>query len=110
MTTEIEKQFFEAFEIETEEKFYCLKGYCNQNPSVKMNSTKCRNCKNGNYYISPEITWRRFLELLRICLNNDFVIHSKDLAELKEKALFLLARNKCPHLKTQIQAVFKEIE
>ncbi|MCM1339987.1 MAG: hypothetical protein NC191_09985 [Muribaculaceae bacterium] len=70
MPTQIELEFYKAFGIPTEERFYCLPGYCKQKPVVKKNSEKCRNCEYGHYYIVPEITDRQLLEL--ICLTNQY--------------------------------------
>ena len=88
MTNKVEKQFFETFGIEPKEKFYCLKGYCNQNPSVKTDSPKCRECENGNYYTCPEITNRILLELILINMHNeDLFGYPNNIQELKDNTL-----------------------
>lgn len=104
MTTDIEKQFFNIFGIEPKELIF-------RTMNCACGCHDCKNCdkyKNNFQKIYPQITDSILLELLRICLNNDFVIHSKDLAELKEKALYLLIRNKTPMLQGRIQSLFKE--
>lgn len=113
MTTDIEKQFFVAFGIKTEERFYCKKGYCNQNPSVKENSLKCRECENGVYYIFPEITDRILLELICI-LRNSYLVTGENIDVLKERALRACIRFQDDlvtidqTVKQQVQALFKE--
>lgn len=98
MTTDIEKNFFDTFGIEQRHK--CTDG------ALEPCNEQCNEC--GYYELRyPPITDRILLELLRICLNNDFVIHSKDLAELKEKVLYLLIRNKTLMLQGRIQTIFK---
>ena len=56
------------------------------------------------YY--PQITDRILLELIRLGLNYDFVIHSKSKDELKEKLLTLLIRNDV-EFKHQVRTLFK---
>lgn len=55
----------------------------------------------------PQITDRILLELIRLGLNYDFVIHSKSVEELKEKLLPLLMYNEA-EFKHQVQTLFKE--
>ena len=102
MTIEIENQFFEAFEISKNCRV-------NLHPSqfCKGVGLNCDSCTFNEY---PDITESRLLELLRLGLNEGFVIYSKDLDELKEKVLYLLIRNKTPMLQGRIQAIFEEIE
>lgn len=83
MTTELEKQFFETFGIEERELDY---------PD------------NFTYY--PDITDRILLELIRLGLNYDFVIHAKSVEELKEKLLALLMYSEA-EFKQQVQELFK---
>lgn len=136
MTIDIERQFFDTFGIETEERFYCKKGYCNRNPSVKENSLNCRECENGVYYFFPEITDRILLELFDILrkyynldfwtIDNSFVMDVRDKSasytnilyrtggDLKYsilRSLQLIVNQKLNYnenIKQQVQSLFKE--
>lgn len=89
MTTDLEKQFFDTFGIEPWK-------------------TPTRDYEQDSYYVEyPQITDRILLELIRLGLNYDFVIHSKTVEELKEKLLALLMYNEA-EFKQQVQALFKE--
>ena len=89
MKTDLEKQFFSTFGIKPKPLFSTRNGYTD------------------NAYLYPEITDHTLLELIRLCLNYDFVIHAKSKDELKEKLLALLIRNDV-EFKQQVQALFKE--
>ena len=102
MITEIERQFFETFEIAR-----ICRNNLDPGQVCKGVGMHCDRC---TFYEYPAITESRLLELLRLGLNESFVIYSKDLAELKEKGLYLLIRNKTPMLQGRIQAIFKENE
>lgn len=84
MTTEIEKKFFKALGIE---------------PKLTLISMDVHEVSDGYSYSEkyrehyPKITDLILLELIVICLNNDFVVHSKNLDELQEKILYLLTKN-----------------
>ena len=95
MTTDLEREFFKTFDIETKEKFYCLKGYCNQNPSVKTNSPKCRECKNGNYYTCPEITDRILLSLIKIICKENIISLTRMKNGSKEWAVYFGLDKNC---------------
>ena len=97
MTNELEKQFFETFGIE---------------PDITSCYHRCKkdlNCKECNEakVIYPQITDRILLELIRLGLNYDFVIHAKSKDELKEKLLTLLIRNDV-EFKQRVRTLFKE--
>lgn len=95
MTTEIEKKFFKAFGIRETSEIDLLKPeYANQSVCKKCEKNKyCADYCDEAYEAYPEITDRILLELNVICLNNDFVVHSKNLNELQEKILYLLTHN-----------------
>lgn len=95
MTTDLEKQFYTTFEIEPIG--------CNDNKNC-TGTLDCTQCPNAKY---PQISDRILLELIRLGLNYDFVIHSKSVEELKEKLLPLLMYNEA-EFKHQVQALFKE--
>ena len=65
MSEILEKHFFRTFEIKTEERSYCRKGYCNRKPAaVKFSDNNiCRNCKNGRFYTLPEINYGHLIQL-----------------------------------------------
>ena len=80
MTNELEKTFFDTFGIESKTII---------EPRYSLN-TEYYEEKIEKY---PQITDRILLELIRLGLNYDFVIHAKSKDELKEKLLILLIRN-----------------
>lgn len=95
MPTQTELEFYKAFGIPTEEKFYCKSGYCKNSPAVKPNTEKCRTCEYGVYYTAPEITDRRLLELT--VLANQIVNFDKNIVsvdELKDSVLDALIVSK----------------
>lgn len=115
MTTDIERQFFETFNIKRREYAHCCSMGCT-NPN-----TDCDNCEYHEVYKSdyPEITDRILLEL--ICILNNYgkndtwavsVENLKDcilvncIKVIKEKDLKEISLNNFKH---QIQALFKEI-
>ena len=103
MTTEIERQFFDTFGIKQKELIF-------RTMNCACGCHDCKNCdkyKNNFSKIYPRLTDRILLELIRLGLNYDFVIHSKSVEELKEKLLALLIYNKA-EFKQQVQALFKE--
>lgn len=113
MTTELEKQFFDTFGIEP--KYHCSYHDCNcPIEDVGKFNKKCpkqavtKECDvRSHKAIYPQITNCILLELIRLGLNYDFVIHSKTVKELKEKLLALLMYNEA-EFKQQVQALFKE--
>ena len=110
MTTETEKTFFDTFGIEP--KYYCDNDYVFEamleDECTDGNREKCKTCKKvGKTY--PQITDRILLELIRLGLNYDFVIHAKSKDELKEKLLTLLIRNDV-EFKQQVRTLFEEGE
>lgn len=110
MTNELEKQFFDTFGIEPH--YYCADEYVFEAmleyECTVGNREKCKTCKKvGKSY--PQITDRILLELIRLGLNYDFVIHPKSVEELKEKLLALLMYNEA-EFKQQVQELFKECE
>lgn len=124
MTTDIERQFFNTFGIEPRYEDACTveDKYWNNEELANEYGTfdQYMNCKCGNQEncttecscayqkeIYPQITDRILLELIRLGLNYDFVIHSKSVEELKEKLLALLIYNEA-EFKQQIQALFEE--
>lgn len=109
MTTEIEKKFFEAFGIPKNVKKYRQYNFgrvpygqkelkksldngieCRY---IKAEPSECSDCVYWTEIYYPEITDRILLELIVLSLNNDFVIHSKNITELQEKILYLLTQN-----------------
>lgn len=73
MISEIEKQFFETFEIKKKEYTQCLSTSC------KHSNKDCKDCEFHNVWNIdyPQITDHILLELIRLGLNYDFVIRSK---------------------------------
>lgn len=58
------------------------------------------------YY--PEISDTKYLELLRLGMNEDFVIHSKSLEEFKYKLLSILIANSTSNfLYANVKSVFE---
>lgn len=94
MTSELEKTFFDTFGIEPKTII---------EPRYSLN-TEYYEEKIEKY---PQITDRILLELIRLGLNYDFVIHAKSKDELKEKLLTLLIRNDV-EFKHQVCTLFKE--
>jgi hypothetical protein len=68
---DIEKLFYDTFQIEIKEKGYCGKGYCNRKPvAIKFDFCQtCRKCENGHFYILPEFTDHRLLKLICVMTN-----------------------------------------
>lgn len=116
MTNEIEKKFFEAFGIP--KRFYALINIGDLDyQAKKVSSPTLRKLwnqvewdlishedivpetfaefKKSNLWVEdyPEITDGILLELMLLALNNDFVVHAKNLNELQEKILYLLTKN-----------------
>ena len=99
----IEKQFFDTFGIEPRSYLLCTSGWdC-------IDAQPCEQCHYGKLIEDefPKITDRILLELIRLGLNYDFVIHSKSKDELKEKLLALLIRNDV-EFKQQVRPLFEE--
>ena len=108
--SEIEKQFFETFGIEPKWKSEQCDGWMRTTAVAYF--TNLEEAKKFGLVFQkepdyPEITDRILLELIRLGLNYDFVIHSKSKDELKEKLLALLIRNDV-EFKQQVQALFEE--
>ena len=103
MTDKLEKQFFDTFGIEPRSYLLCTSGWdC-------IDAQTCEQCYYGKLIEDeyPKITDHILLELIRLGLNYDFVIHTKSKDELKEKLLILLIHNDA-EFKHQVQALFKE--
>ena len=98
MTSELEKQFFDTFGIEPK---------TNREYGYTMAIYNEAGTEEVKFY--PQITDRILLELIRLGLNYDFVIHSKSVEELKEKLLVLLMYNEA-EFKQQVQELFKEVD
>lgn len=95
MNAELERKFFETFDIEPIG--------CKDNKNCN-GTLDCRTqCPNAKY---PTITDTQYLELIKLGLNYDFVIRSKSVEELKEKLLALLIYNEA-EFKPQVQELFK---
>lgn len=111
MTNELEKQFFDAFGIEPKYEAHSCDGW-GRTVEVKYFTDKKEADKFGIVVSEleyPQITDRILLELIRLGLNYDFVIHSKSVEELKEKLLALLIYNEA-EFKQRVQELFKECE
>lgn len=78
MPTQTKLEFYKVFNI----------------PKKRMNDFEVFGIYIEGMLVYPIITYKMLLELLRLGLNYDFVIHSKDLKELEEKLLKLLVYNK----------------
>ena len=91
MTTELEKHFFNIFEIEPIG--------CNDNENC-TGTLDCRQCTNAKY---PQITDRILLELLAVC-------NSKTYEEYKVQALNIIIAimSGNPYHIHQVQALFEE--
>ena len=94
MINELEKTFFDTFGIEPKTII---------EPRYSLNTEYYE----GKIEKYPQITDRILLELIRLGLNYDFVIHAKSKDELKEKLLILLIRNDV-EFKHQVRILFKE--
>lgn len=111
MTTDIERQFFDTFGIEPKWGTVCNHCDCQEFEKAKFYyfdkgiCCGCHHSTDGFYY--PQISDRILLEMIRLGLNYDFVIHSKSVEELKEKLLALLMYNKA-EFKQRVQTLFKE--
>lgn len=90
---EVEQMFFKTFNIEVENKGYCMSGYCQRQPSIKFADCDiCRNCKNGRFYTTPEITPYRLIEIICAVINiyGSFAIRSNKpigVKDLKDEIL-----------------------
>ena len=111
MTTELEKQFFDTFGIETKEKSYCWTTYCTRKPSIKFSDCEiCRNCKNSRFYTVPEITDKQYLELICILGYFEIIYKPDNCEELKKyilKYYLNLDDSEIRELKHQVQAIFE---
>lgn len=122
MTTDIERQFFETFNIKRREYAHCCSMGCT-NPN-----TDCDNCEYHEVYKSdyPEITDRILLELIVIIMfHEDLYGFPRNVKDLKEDVLRQLMetynefyncvtcdgeyQQTAKQIKQQIQALFKEI-
>lgn len=115
MTTEIEKQFFDTFNIEPKELIF-------RTMNCACGCHDCKNCdkyKNNLQKIYPQITDRILLEL--ICIHNTYPrtrLYSLDYESLKKEILKdLINEQESIELKTycvfndmkqQVQELFKE--
>lgn len=62
---EVEKLYKNAG-IDRIEKGYCLPGYCKRHPSRRFeNCETCKQCEYGHFYMSPEFTEHKQLELIK---------------------------------------------
>lgn len=94
MTTDLEKQFFDTFEIEKRCEF----------------DKYCKDCKTCGCYHYPRLTNRILLELICIALNTfqTFEVYRiMDIDSLKEKILKLLILAQ-DDVYSQIHTLFKE--
>lgn len=107
MINKLEKQFFQRFGIEPKKGCTAYDKFTEEEANAICND-KCAECSYLDD-VYPKITDHILLELIRLGLNYDFVIHSKSKDELKEKLLVLLIRNDV-EFKQQVQALFKEAE
>lgn len=109
--SEIEKQFFEVFEIEP--KYYCGSEYIFEamleNECTDGDLEKCKTCeKVGRIY--PPITDRILLELICIANHEDVYIELEgtDVETMKNNLLENFIHFKRIIPKQQVQALFKE--
>ena len=102
MTTEIEKQFFDTFNIEKTQVD------CEQ--LLRLDCEDCKTCK-YSVYEYPEITDRILLELVCIAMGvTDF--RASNIEDLKEVVLEVLINGikyyNSEEIKHQVQALFEE--
>ena len=103
-TKELEKQFFDTFDIKQREYTQCCSMGC------KKPYTDCVNCQYHEIYKVdyPQITYRILLEL--ICIIGSIYICTQDRKTLKEHIL-VQCMNTQTHgkdIKRQVQALFEE--
>lgn len=117
MTTELEKQFFETFEIEPRGK----KCSCDVKDFAKCFTYYCSYCDKALEKVYPIITDTQYLELICLLAENGGYICSDEVKELKKEVLKALIRcykeysemdykdsdEWAEELKTKIQALFK---
>jgi hypothetical protein len=104
MITELEKQFFNTFGIEHEERYYNCKDNLEGKCGIKC---PCECCdKSEEVYCYPQITDRHYLGLLAI-LNKKSSFIGTTIDELKEEAL---TDSIVYHLsiKEEVRALFEE--
>lgn len=110
MTTDLIETFFDTFGIEPKWKSEQCDGWIRTTDVAYF--TNLEEAKKFGIVFQeepeyPQISDSILLELIRLGLNYDFVIHSKSVEELKEKLLALLMYNEA-EFKQQVQAIFKE--
>ena len=120
MTTELEKQFFDTFGIEHEERYYNCKDNLEGKCGIKC---PCECCdKSEEVYCYPQISDKQYLEL--ICVYNNFQNDTAsffipfDYKNIKNNILTFLVKeinkkyknryfcNDVDKLKHQVQAIF----
>ena len=122
MTTELEKQFFDTFGIEHEERYYNCKDNLEGKCGIKCFCECCD--KSEEVYCYPQITDKQYLELICIIADNMSCfkvtgVKDKKLpcSELKKGILYLLINSqneniglltttKKEDIKHQVQAIF----
>lgn len=105
MTTDIEKQFFDTFNIEKKQVD------CGQ--LLRLDCEDCKTCK-YSVYEYPEITDRILLELICVLTKSKAmlpIICSENTQDLKDEILWDLIKAQTQfkkEIKQQVQALFKE--
>ena len=112
MTTEIEKTFFDTFEIKS-----IKRGTCSTAGDCPDGCIVCDTCEHWRIIREdyPEITDRILLELLVIITRYTDIIEGFDsLQELKEFVLkdlmYSLTQPECNIVKQQVQSLFKAVK
>lgn len=112
MTTELEEQFFKVFGIEKIECCKHFKYFDSKCDRLDL-TEKCLDCI-GTNKVYPKITDRVLLKLIIIAINYGnryrWIYDTSNIEELKSETLELLIKLDVllPHIKHQIQQLFKE--
>lgn len=111
---EIERQFFETFEIKPKKQCYywdCPYSTGEIEKDIPVNERDCANCTNPDKEVYPQITDRILLEL--ICIANHESVYidfeGTDVETLKNSLLgnFIYFKRIIP--KRQVQALFEDV-
>ena len=97
MTNELEKKFFDTFEIKPKKQCYywdCPYSTGNIVNDTPINERDCNNCKNPDKEIYPQITDRILLNL--ICIANEYLDYptSTNIKNIQARTLRMLLKVK----------------